>query len=230
MPFSPGFPRVQSVITMRRIPGLLLFLAFLVSVPDWGIPETGNTNELHASSVYFPSNLTPKFRKIVEPCVRPALPPFRFRRYDLDSRNLRNVFQRLKARSQKEGKLRADSVRCLRNLDLTDKQKENMKRALESMFQVEKNLFFNYTRFLDQATGMDRTRNASFLKSRYDLMIILQTKTLDWVLEKEEEDESVLEKDFSNLYLSILRTYYDFFLELDPATLDHYFKTMEGKI
>ncbi|MCC5814883.1 MAG: hypothetical protein JJT78_09010 [Leptospira sp.] len=173
--------------------------------------------------------MNPKYAKKFSPCVKPSLPPFRFKRDDIEQSNIRKVFSRLKEQSQLEGKTRASSVRCLRKLKLDKKEEQALESALESMFGVENSLFFTYTRFLDSATGIDRTRNKAFLKSRYDLMIVIQTKTKDWVLGYEDEEDSRLDEDFSNLYLSVLRTYYDFYLELDPVTRNKVFDRLEGR-
>lgn len=183
-----------------------------------GTPHLGTLQELEASSVYFPSELNPKYEKLFSPCVGRSLPAFRFRMEDLDPARIRSVFARLKERSEMEGKARAQSIRCLRKIPLTDSQIQALDSGLESLFRMERTLFFIYTRYLDNATGINRSRNETFLKSRYDLMVVIQTKTKDWVLGNRGEDDSKLDRDFSHLYLSVLRTYYDFYTELDPIT------------
>lgn len=186
------------------------------------------SEKLGAGSVYFPSDLKPNFRKKIEHCVLPSLPAYEFQKTDIHPSRLKQVFSSMSKRAKLEGRYRAKSILCLRKLNLTEKEKEDMNRALDSLFAVEVMLFLNYSRFLDQATGIDRSLNSKFLKSRYDLMIIIQTKTKDWVLDHEDEYDSDLEKDFSNLYLSVLRTYYDFYIEMDPSTMDRFFKFKEG--
>jgi hypothetical protein len=183
---------------------------------------------IESRSIFFPSELEPTFRAKLETCVGNPLAPFEFQSSDFTDQRIRDTFSKINQRSKLEGSARAKSIRCLQKLDLTKDQIQDLGHALEAEFNLEVEIFFIYVRWLDSISALDKSRNESFLKSRYDLMKIIQIKTKDLTVNKREESSKQLDEEFSSLYLSVLRSYYDYFYEMEPASRELFFYSKKG--
>lgn len=185
-------------------------------------------SSIESRSIFFPGDIDPSFRIILDKCVGSTLPPFEFQNIDFSENKMRDTFSKISQRSKLEGRARAQSIRCLQNLDLTEDQVQGLGHALESEFKLEVDLFLIYIRWLDSISGLDKSENESFLKSRYDLMRIIQIKTKDLLVDKRTISNARLDEEFSNLYLSILRGYYDFYYEMEPTSRELFFYFKKG--
>ncbi len=185
--------------------------------------------ELSASSVYFPALSSSPLGEKIASCIGEPLPSFSIRESDLEPEKLSLTFQKFRLRSRDEGKARANSIRCLRRMGLASGDQQELRKALQTSFRLEKDLFLLFARFLDSSIGMDRSANIGYLQARYDLLVIVQTKTEDWIFRNLEKSDETLEEEFANLYLSILRVHYDYLMELGQNRRKQYFNAKEGK-
>jgi hypothetical protein len=152
-----------------------------------------------------------------------------FRIEDLDDSNLNRTLQKLKSDSIREGSARTKSVICLRNLITNGKiSKEDLEFSLERYFAWEKSIFSNYGKWLVGLPGLKKEKVNAFLQSRYDLMVYIQSKTRDSILESTPPSERELNEEFSQLYLSVQRAYFDFLYSFDSVDRNRYFAYKKG--
>lgn len=163
-------------------------------------------------------------------CIGKPLPPFQFNESDFNLGSMPYVYKKMKSRSREEGKARVQSIQCIQNIFLLNGKKKEVLNSIQSFFEIEKELFVLYSQFLDHAIGLDRSKNSSFLKARYDLLVLTQNKTYEIIFQKDNLNYIELEDEFSNLYYSILRTYFDFFLEIGPDSRKNYWKAREVQL
>ncbi len=183
---------------------------------------------LQTSGIYLPGKIDPKLRALIQKCETAPLPNFEWKSKDFDSNELKNTLSRMKQRANLEGKARVDSILCLRNLNLNPDDQKSVAFSFEKLFTVELQLFNNYIRWMQKGLALDAIQMDSFLKSRYDLMVLIQKKSIDTFTEPELEDKNDLLVDFSNLYLSVLRSYFDAIYNLDAPAREKFFQLKQG--
>jgi hypothetical protein len=199
---------------------LFLTLAFIFS---------SYLSNLESSGIYLPGKMDSRLRALVQKCESTALVIFEFNQKDFESNELKNTLTRIKQRSSLEGKARVESIVCLRNLNLNKEDREAIAFSIEKLFLVELQLYNNYIRWMQAGLALDAINMESFLKSRYDLMVLIQKKSIETFMEQELVDKNELVTDFSNLYLSVLRSYFDAIYNLDPPAREKFFQLKQGK-
>jgi len=182
-----------------------------------------------SQTIYFPGKMEASFRNKINRCESKSISQFEYKQLDFYQESLRRTLSKMSKRSKLEGKTRTDSIRCLLNLNLNTQEKILVSGSLQDLFEVEIQLYQTYLRWIQSGLGLDAKLLESYFQSRYDLMVLIQIKTLTvWKLD-DPQDLSEVESDFSNLYQSVHRSYFDAIYGLDPRVRDRYFQIKEGR-
>jgi hypothetical protein len=199
----------------------LIFL-FLISI-------SSSIQPLLSQTIYFPGKMEDSLRRKITACESKPISKFEYKQSDFYQESLKKTFSIISKRSKMEGKTRMDSIQCLHKLKLSKDEKKLVSSALQDLFDVEILLYQNYLKWIQAELGLDAKSFESFFQSRYDLMILIQTKTLSLWKSEDPDDLKDGERDLSNLYQSVHRSYFDVIYGLDPVEKERYFQIKEGK-
>lgn len=222
-------------MTFRIMVGLVVFFHLTTLDPVFLFQSSSvRTNVLVANPMYFPSKLDAPLRVKIQECEKKALSPFEFVLEDFEDNRLAETFKKMSDRAHLEGRVRGESLRCLREKATETSELSALDSGLESLFVVERQLFFTYVRWLDAQLGWDRGHRADskvFLSNRYDLMKLIQMKSRDILRTHPPEKIQwlLVEQEFASLYLSVLRGYYDFFYAMNEDTRIRYFHNKQTR-
>ncbi|MCZ8238762.1 MAG: hypothetical protein O9346_04290 [Leptospiraceae bacterium] len=182
-----------------------------------------------AQTLYFPGKMEASLRNKIDVCGSKPIAKFEFKESDFYQESLRQTLSKISQRSKLEGKTRAASLLCIIKMNLNTQEKKMVSAALQDLFDIEIQLYQSYLKWMQAGLGLDAKNLESYFQSRYDLMILIQTKSITILNLDKSPNQADIEEDFSNLYQSVHRSNFDAVYSLDPSVRERYFQVKEGR-
>ncbi|MCG9876696.1 MAG: hypothetical protein MH321_18120 [Leptospiraceae bacterium] len=182
-----------------------------------------------SQTIYFPGKMEAALRSKIDVCISKPIVKFEFKESDFYQEALRQTLSKISQRSKLEGKVRTASLLCITKMNLNAQEKKMVSAAMQDLFDVEIQLYQSYLKWLQAGLGLDAKNLESYFQSRYDLMILIQTKSITILNLDKSPNQAEIEEDFSNLYQSVHRSNFDTIYGLDPSVRERYFQVKEGR-
>lgn len=138
------------------------------------------------------------------------------------------ILKNIEKFAEELGKERWEQINCVNSLGLSSEEKLQLESVLEFYRQKELELLdfnSNYLLHFDRTNKMSAEETLltnQFLNAKKDLYSLLYKRSMEFMLS--QGDKIFQQKDFKNIYLSLLRLHYEYYSNLSPILRKEIFK------